>query len=192
MKPSKLLLLVLFFFVLCASVPAVQQEFKFGKIDFNYRNVSAQRSTIVGLDRSKLSRLGKVRDWGMIESYYESMPKWADDVELRYYVLMKGEKPNKPIMLQGSVTYINVQKKRDHVSTMYIPPQAILRYGEVLRVRAELWYNGVLQDAIQWPRVTGKTPWWTRIKPLYGSLFNRFYTPFEHEAETLEEVIKTE
>lgn len=192
MRFLRLSSLVILFITVCLDLQAVQQEFKFRKIDFNYRTVSAEGTTVVGLDRGKLRRLGKVKGWGMIESYYESIPKWADDVEVKYYVLVKGEKPNKPVMLSGSVVYVDVQEGREHVSTMYIPPQAIIRYGEVLRVRAELWYNGILQDSTQWPRTAGKTPWWTRIKPLYGSLFNRFYTPFEHEAEAWEEVIKIE
>lgn len=192
MKSIRLLSFILLFLMVCLDLPALQQEFKFTKIDFNLRTVSAQDTTVVGLDRGKLRRLGKAQGWGMIESYYESIPKWADDVEVRYYVLMEGQKPKKNVMLGGSVVYMHVQEGKGHVSTMYIPPQAINRYGDVLRIRAELWYNGILQDAIQWPRVSGKTPWWTRIKPTYGSLFNRFYTPFEHEAQVVEEVIKTE
>lgn len=185
-------LLVILFLIGCIDLPALQKEFKFSKIDFNLRNVSAQDTTVVGLDRGKLRRVGKVQGWGMIESWYESIPEWADDVEVKYYVLMKGERPKKNIMLAGSIIYVHVAGGKDHVSTIYIPPQALNRYGDVLRIRAELWYNGILQDAVQWPRGTEKTPWWTRVKPTYGSLFNRFYTPFEHEAQAREEVIKTE
>lgn len=186
------LLLIILFLIVCVDLKAVQKEFRFSKIDFNSRDVSAQDTTVVGLDRGKLRRVGKVQGWGMIESYYESIPVWADDVEVRYYVLMKGERPKKNVMLAGSVVYVHVAKGEDHVSTMYIPPQALNRYGDVLRIRAELWYNGILQDGIQWPRTAGKTPWWVRIKPAYGSLFNRYYTPFEHESQFREEVIKTE
>lgn len=185
-------LLTLFFLILTIDAWAVQKEFRFSKIDFSVRTVSAQDTTVVGLDRAKLRRLGKVQGWGMIESFYESIPRWADDVEVRYYVLMKGEAKKVPVMLAGSVIYVHVAKGKEHVSTIYIPPQAIDRYGDVSRIRAELWYNGILQDAIQWPRGTSKTPWWTRIKPTYGSLFNRYFTPFEHEAQVVEEVIKTE
>lgn len=188
----KRLTFVILILMLSVELPALQKEFKFSKIDFNLRNVSAQDTTVVGLDRGKLRRVGKVQDWGMIEVYYESTPEWADDVEVRYYVLMKGEKPKRNVMLSGSNVYVHVAREKDHVSTIYIPPQALSRYGDVLRIRAELWYNGILQDAIQWPRTAGKTPWWTRIKPAYGSLFNRYYTPFEHEAQVREEVIKTE
>lgn len=186
------LLLIIASIITCLDLPAVQRDFRFSKIDFNIRTISAQDTTVVGLDKGKLRRVGKVQGWGMIEAYYESIPKWADDVEIRYNVLMKGDKPKKDIMLAGSVVYVHVAGGKDHVSIMYIPPQAINRYGGVLRVRAELWYNGILQDDVQWPRTAGKTPWWTRIKPAYGSLFNRFYTPFEHEAQVREEVIKTE
>lgn len=171
---------------------AIQQEFRFTKIDFKVRTISAQETTIVGFDRTKLTHLGKVQGWGVIEVYYDSIPEWADDVEVKYYVLMKGRTPNRPVMLVGSIVYIHVQKGEGHISTIYIPPQAIARYGDAERIRAELWYNGILQDSIQWPKIASKMPWWTKVKPIYGSLFNRFYTPFEHEAQAVEDVIKTQ
>lgn len=182
--------LVLLYLMVAVSVWAVQKELKFSKLDFNYRKVSAQDTTVVGLDRGKLRRMGKVNNWGMIEAYYESIPKWADDVEVIYYVLMKSKLAKKPVMLAGSVVYMHVEKGKKHISTIYIPPQAIRRYGDASRIRAELWYNGILQDAVLWPRTGAKAPWWNRIKPIRGSLLNRFYTPFEHEMQITEEVIK--
>lgn len=171
---------------------AAEQKFKFKKIKFQYRTISTQDTTIRGLDRSKLRRLGSVEGWGMVETIYQSEPGWADDVEIKYYVLMKGEEQKKPVMLAGSIIYIYIKKRPGHVSNIYIPPQAILRYGKIMRVRAELWYNGILQDEIQWPKSADKTQWWNKVKPVYGSLYNRYFTPFEHESESLEEVIKIE
>lgn len=192
MKSTKMYFIILLFLTTCVDVSAIQREFRFSKVDFNYRTISAQDTTVVGFDKFKLQNLGKVEGWGMIESLYESKPKWADDVEIRYYALMKGTQKKNPIMLTGGVTYVHVQEGREHLSIIYIPPQAIARYGGVSKVRAELWYNGVLQDSVEWPRGKSKIPWWTRIKPQSGSLFNRFYTPFAHEAQLAEEVIKTE
>lgn len=187
-----LFLLAGFVFVHCISVDAAKKEFKFEKIDFGYQAVSAQETTIKGLGKGKLTALGKPKGWGVIESVYESLPDWADDVELRYYVLLKAKKKKKQVMLAGSISYAHVEKGKHHFSNIYIPPQVLHRYGQVLRIRAEVWYNGILQDSTQWPRKkkASKIPWWTRIKPTYGSLMNRFYTPFEHEAQLKEEVIK--
>lgn len=183
-------ILALLFVLAGLNLSAAQQKFEFKKIDFTYRNVTAENTTVVGLDRNKFIQLGKPQNWGMVETMYDSEPKWADDIEVKYYVLMKGDSPKKPVMLTGSVVYISVQKGRGHVSNIYIPPQAILRYGEVVKVRAELWYNGILEDSTQWPKGTKEAQWWTKVKPTSGSLFNRYYTPFEHEAQCVEEVIK--
>lgn len=183
---------VMFLFISCVSVDAAKRDFKFEKIDFRHRTISAEGTTIKGLDKGKLRFLGKPQEWGVVEGIYESLPDWADDVELRYYVLLRARRAKKQVMLVGSITYIDVEKGKHHVSNIYIPPQVLRRYGEVLRVRSEIWYNGVLQDEAQWPRKKkdSKIPWWTRIKSTYGSLMNRFYTPFEHEEQLREELIK--
>jgi len=106
--------------------------------------------------------------------------------------MMRGAKKDQHVMLDGNITYMSVKKGQRHISTIYVPPQILERYGKVLRVRAELWYNGLLQDSTQWPRSKNKIPWWTRIKPTSGSLLNRYYTPFEHEEQLTEELIKIE
>lgn len=182
--------IMVFIFIPCITADAAKREFKFKKIDFNHRNVSIEDTVITGLDKSKLRTLGKSQGWGVIEATYMSLPKWADDVELRYYVLLKARKKKKKVMLVGSITYINVEKGKGHVSYIYIPPQVLRRYGEVLCVRSEIWYNGTLQDEIQWPRTGSKRPWWTRTPPTYGSLMNRYFTPFEFAAQLNEELIK--
>ena len=191
MKKLKLLfLIVIFIFIQCMSVNAAKQEFRFEKIDFGSRIVGAEGTTIKGLGRGKLRALGKPKTWGVIETVYESLPKWADDVVLRYYLLLKSRRGEKQVVLASKITYVHVEKGKHHFSNIYMPPQVLRRYGEVLRIRAEIWYNGILQDAIQWPRKKSKTSWWSKIEPRYGSLMNRFYTPFEHEAQLKEEVIK--
>jgi hypothetical protein len=188
----KKLLVVLAVLFISFNLYAEKQEFEFEKINITYRKVSGEESDVVGFDKGKLRQVGKTQEWGMIQTVYNSLPMWADNVEVKYYVLMKGDSPKKPVMLTGSVVYIDVQKQKGHISTMYVPPQAIIRFGEVMRIRAEVWYNGVLQDSTEWPRGAKKSQWWTKVKPTYGSLFNRFYTPFEHEMQSLEELIKVE
>jgi len=184
---------VFVFLSACSDSHAAKTSFEFEKMDFKYRNISAEQSTIVGLDSGSLKSVGKIKGWGVIETSYSSNPKWADDVDVKYYVLLKGEKGGKPVMLTGSNIYMNVREGRQHISNMYIPPQVISRYGEVIIIRAEIWYNGIIQDAVYWPKAKGvKSAWWTQVKPLQGSLFNRYYTPFEHEAQMKEEMIKVE
>lgn len=193
MKNLRLLfLIVIFIFIQSMTVNAAKQEFKFEKIDFGSRIVSAEGTTIKGLGSGKLRALGKAKTWGVIETGYESLPKWADDVELRYYLLLKPRRGKKEVVLASKITYVHVEKGKHHCSNIYMPPQVLRRYGEVLRIRAEIWYDGILQDAIQWPRKESKIPWWSKIEPRYGSLMNRFYTPFEHEAQLKEELIKIE
>lgn len=169
---------------------AMQKEFAIQKLEFNTCRVTAQDTTISGLSKSKLKSLGSPQEWGVIKTVYKSGPQWADNVEVKYYVLLKDKKADKNIMLIGSMTYMCIAKGKNHIANIYIPPQVLSRYGKVLRIRAELWYNSLLQDAVQWPRTGKKVPWWTRIKPTTGLLQNRFYTPFEHEEQITEELIR--
>lgn len=184
---------IMIFVLMCATnLLAAQQEFKFEKINLSYRKISGEESNVSGFDKGKLKQVGKTQDWGMIQTVYGSDPDWADNVELKYYVLLKGDSSKKPVMLTGFVSYIDVQKNKGHIATIYVPPQALIRHGDILRIRAELWYNGVLEDSIEWPKGAKKSQWWTKVKPTSGSLFNRYYTPFEHEMQSLEELIKIE
>ena len=187
-----LLLIILYLLLPVSAAKAVKQELKFKAIKYDTRRVSTQDSTISGLGPGKLKVLGSPQEWGIITVSYDSRPEWADNVEVKYYVMMRGAKKDQHVMLDGNITYMSVKKGQRHISTIYVPPQILERYGKVLRVRAELWYNGLLQDSTQWPRSKNKIPWWTRIKPASGSLLNRYYTPFEHEEQLTEELIKIE
>jgi len=190
MKKTGILLVAFLIIFPAAWLNAAQQEFKFNKISFNTSQVSDERTTVSGLSQGSLKRLGVVNTWGVVEAVYGSKPDWADDVTLKYFVLIKGRSSGEPVMLTGSITYINVEKGPNHVSSIFITPQTIRRYGEIVKIRAELWYNGILQDAMEWPKKKSKTQWWTRVAPIPGSLFNRYYTPFEYEAQARGEVIK--
>ena len=190
MRILKLIFVVFIMVLVCTKAIAIKKEFKFDKIDFKYRTIESDGATIRGLDQGNLRAMGKAEAWGVIKTIYESSPKWVDNVAVNYYVLLKSKKNKEPIMLAGKIEYTDVAKGKHHVSNMYVPPQILRRYGEVLKIRAEIWYNEILQDEIQWPNKTTNVPWWTRIKARHGSLMNRFYTPFEHEQQLEEELIK--
>jgi len=179
-----------FFLGICATSNAAKREFRIQKITFETRKIAVRGNFIKGLAKSNLRNLGMPHKWGIVETVYGSLPKWADDVDIKYYVLLEAKESGKKVMLAGSIVYIDVESGNRHISDIYIPPQVLRRYGKVLYIRAEVWYNGILQDAIQWGKRIPKIPWWTRIAPTEGALMNRFYTPFQYEAQMNEELIK--
>ena len=102
----------------------------------------------------------------------------------------KNRKEKQPVMLEGAVTYMNIGKGKNHLTTMFIPPQAVTRYGQVGNIRAELWHNGVQESVIFLSRKESKTEWWTKLKPVKGTLLNRYYTPFKNYIQSIGEDIK--
>ncbi len=137
-----------------------------------------------------LANMGTSRNkgWGVITVRYATAPLWIDDVNLRLYALLGTAR--EPVLLSGNTSYFAVPKGEAHMAYSFIHPNITTRYGEVQRVRAELWYNGVLEHSYEWPEKSS-VEWWNRIRPLTGALWTKFYTPFERLAQA-EEPIRME
>ena len=166
---------------------AAQDDFAIRQIGFDYKIRSGSASISSGL--AGLGDLGGyAQQWGVITVDYDSRPPWADDVNFKYYVLVEDDRAKKG-MLTGEVAYVSVPKGLNHGANVFIHPNTLARYGMVKRILAEVWYQGVLADAQQWP---DKSPgrWWTKVAPIKGALRTRFFTPFEHDYEVREEDIK--
>ena len=114
--------------------------------------------------------------WLRIETDFDSTPDWADDVQLKYYVLMgRGAGAR---MFTGEVTYVNVAKGLRHCSAMFIHPNTVQRYGNgrVEAVAVQLFYKGRLIDQDSSPPTNER--WWERYTPANGYLLNPLQTPW--------------
>ncbi len=183
----------LFFFLIVAAVCADscaiarQGDFDIRRIEYGFRIRSGSKALSGGL--SGLNNLsGFPQKWGVITVHYSSQPAWADDVTLKYYVMVRNQK-RKNSMFTGSVTYISVASGWEHQGLVFLHPNSLSRYGTVKRILVEIWYQGILVDSRQWPN-EGRAQWWNRIAAIQGALRCRFFTPFEHDYEVNEEDIK--
>lgn len=116
------------------------------------------------------------KKWLRIETDFDTVPEWADDVTLKYYVLMgRGRQAR---MFGGEVTYINVQQGQHHMSAMFMHPNTVERYGQgnVEAVHVELWYQGTLMDQANQPAVN--VAWWEGTEPIQGFLLTPQQTPW--------------
>jgi hypothetical protein len=116
------------------------------------------------------------QNWLRIETEFASSPDWADDVQLKYYVLLgRGEKAR---CLVGEITYINVARGPQHYSAMFVHPNTLQRYGngQVEGVAVQLFYKGQLIDQSSYP--PSDVPWWERATPTSGLVLAPRETPW--------------
>jgi hypothetical protein len=115
------------------------------------------------------------RDWLRIEVLFESAPDWADDVQLKYHVLVGQGRDAR--MFVGEITHVNVRRGR-RVSAMFMHPNVIDRYGrgQVQAVAVELRHQNQLMDIRSEPPAAER--WWERRAPTTGFLLSPQYTPW--------------
>ena len=116
------------------------------------------------------------QNWLRIETQFESLPDWADDVQLKYYVLL-GRGDNARVLV-GDMTYINVPKGTQHYSGMFVAPNTLQRYGDgqVEAVAVQLFYKGRLIDVSTDPPSNNR--WWDRATTISGFVLAPRDTPW--------------
>ena len=121
--------------------------------------------------------------WLKIEVQFESRPDWADDVQVKFYVLMKYQAKDRveEKMFVGDVTHINVAKGGQHFSAMFMSPNALKRYGngQAEVITARIFYNGaVVSTKTDAPGKSVKAGWWDEKTPILGCLLPPQETPW--------------
>jgi len=116
------------------------------------------------------------QNWLQIETEFESSPDWADDVQLKYYVLL-GRGGNARCLV-GEVAYVNVAKGAQHYSAMFVHPNTLQRYGngQVEAVAVQLFHKGRLIAQSSYP--PSNDPWWERFTPISGLVLPPRETPW--------------
>jgi len=106
--------------------------------------------------------------WARLECEFDSQPDWADDVEVRWYVVLLARQTK--VMATGSDTYIYVKKGRRHVAGMFMHPFVIERWcggaaqNSIEDVGVEIWWQGRLISFSSW-RSQARTQWWQQFQP---------------------------
>jgi hypothetical protein len=114
--------------------------------------------------------------WLKIETEFDSAPQWADDVQLKYYVLLSDGRDLR--LFVGDVTYVNVSRGLHHYSAMFMHPNTIQRYGngQVQAVAVQLFYKGQPIDVSANPPTHER--WWDAYQPTSGFLLSPQQTPW--------------
>lgn len=121
----------------------------------------------------------KVRDWARITVSYDTAPDWIDELEVRFYVGVKGKNTG-AVMFQATVTFVDVPRG-SHAEAVFLSPGALERYGSVEAMAAEFFVKGEKVAVVAHPAVSASAaPWWAvgSLKTIEGRLLNRAQTPF--------------
>jgi len=127
-------------------------------------------------------------DWLRIEVQFETRLEWADDIVVKYYVLMGRDRNMK--LFSGELTHINVAKGTTHFSAMYVHPNTVKRYGDgrVEAVAVQVYYQGRLMDQRSEPQANKR--WWEEHSPTPGYVLSPLLTPWSVSIHERYEAIK--
>lgn len=151
-------------------------------------------------DTSAPRSVTKEKEWAQIWVEYETAPEWIDEIVFSYHVLAKRVEKGKELfsLYRKVVKYADVQKGRSHFSTVFIRPNALERYGEVVASAVEITIDGKLAGGKSETSMTMPADWWKNpavtesaavtVRP--GYLLNRSETPFAFVNVDDYEVIK--
>jgi len=129
--------------------------------------------------------------WLKIEVQFESRPEWADDVQIKYYVLLNDRGEEKVFV--GEVTHVNVAKGGQHYSAMFMNPNSWKRYGggPVAVVTARVFYKGaVVSTRTEAQGKSVPASWWEKYTLIGGCLLPPQETPWAPLADERFEAVK--
>jgi hypothetical protein len=128
------------------------------------------------------------RSWLKIEVQFESQPEWADDVQVKYFVLIGKGRDVK--LFSGEVTHINVAKGSQHYSAMFMHPNTLRRYGagQIEAVAVQIFHQNRLMDQTSEPPARDR--WWEQYTPVSGYLLAPQDTPWSVIADERFEAVK--
>lgn len=128
-------------------------------------------------------------DWAQISVTFDTEPEWIDELVFQYYVMtlkvVQGKRTYS--LFKASVKYGDVERGRNHLSCVYLRPNTLKRYGDVVAAAVEILQNGKIVAAeSQTEGVSLPDQWWTNpdvvgkefVTVRDGYLLERSQTPF--------------
>src|SRR6185436_4957118 len=116
LHPSVLVTAGLFCFSSSVWAQAANVQYQVTKITKNL--ITSPQFTYTGAEQYVADQRAR---WLEVEVEFTSTAEWADEVTLRYLILVNGQ------LLTGEVTHMNVAGGREARSVMYVPPPALAR-----------------------------------------------------------------
>jgi hypothetical protein len=122
----------------------------------------------------------RTREWLEVRTEYETAPEWLNDATFTYYILLRNSRPQQGEsefnLFTGEVTYMNIARTRSGVSTVFMHPSTVERFGGIERVAVVISSQGRVLGMESNP--SSKERWWERVTPRTGFVLNRLQSPF--------------
>jgi hypothetical protein len=126
-------------------------------------------------------------NWAQITVTFEAVPEWINELVFQYYVLCYNKASERDsgrkeyTLFKGAVSHRDVARGKSRMSAMYLNPNTVARYGNVVAVAIEVLYNGEVVD-LKSEEMGARIPkdWWKSpdLTVKDGYLLNRLQTPF--------------
>lgn len=126
---------------------------------------------------------GRAVEWVQLGVEYDTAPEWIDQLSFQYYALLLKETrggPREFSLLRGGETCMDIAAGKRHMSTVYIRPTAVPRYGEVVAVAVEVTHKGSVVESLDIKSIDLPPNWWkdSRLTARDGYVLDRSKTPF--------------
>ena len=160
----------------CAQPPR-KTEFAVKRIEVRFERPPVQGGGSTGRGAREAGQI----PWGIFECEFDSQPEWADDVELKWYVVLAG--PRAKTMATGNDIYLYVKKGRRHVAGMFMHPHVLERWtgstgqSTIEDIGVEIWWQGRLVSFSSM-RSQARTQWWQQFTPQPGLLMRASESPW--------------
>jgi hypothetical protein len=110
------------------------------------------------------AQMAQPQDWAEITLTYDTHPDWIDELVMRYYAMAvkEVEGVRSYSLYKCAVRYKDIEKGRNHLSSVYLKPAAVKRHGKLVAVGVEVLFDGKViaelsEESIPFPQ-GGK--WW--------------------------------
>ena len=122
-------------------------------------------------------------NWAKILVKFDTDAEWTDQLEMKFYIVVKNQKNSAFTMFTGSYVYSDIPKGRGRQVAVYLRPRTTERYGAPERAAVEFYLKGELVAIGGFPE-DSKQPWWrsAALRSIEGYLLDRSQTPYANIA----------
>lgn len=121
-------------------------------------------------------------EWTRVLVKFDTEADWTDQLELRFFIVLKHPRTSAYTMFTGAFTYTEIPKGRNRQAAVFLRPRTTERYGAAEQAAVEVHARGELVSAGSFPE--SAKPWWrsATVRSVEGYVLERSQTPFAYIA----------
>jgi hypothetical protein len=110
------------------------------------------------------------QDWVQILVDYDTEPKWIDELTFQFYAMAETVEDGKKAysFYQVTARYGDIERGRSHMAAVYLRPQAVKRYGDLVAIAVEISHEGKVVAELADDAGTKMPPQWWKNPDVIG------------------------